>query len=378
MFFPAPSIPLPSVHAPKWVLIPLTFAALLAACGGSAPEDEEPVKETLAASTSIESDAPPVEVAVEGPPVVYTAPLTGEVIDAGQFAAIEGRKPLAVMIDNLAAAAPQAGIDQADVVIEALVEGGITRYMAIFQSKDPEVIEPVRSARTPFLQWAAEYDALYVHVGSAELDGPADAGSQIYEWGIRDLDLGTKAFVYSYVRDPKRKAPHNVLISAATMREKAAQLGLEGPVSLASWTFTSAEGLKPGLPAPGFSVRFGVMSPRYVVRWNWDPESLRYLRSQYGAPQFDAASGLWLGFENVIVQYADAYIADRNGHVLIDLIGEGRAQVFTNGQLVEGTWRKPERAARTEFFDAEGAPIPLLAGTTWIEVVPPSGGAVVD
>ena len=110
------------------------------------------------------------------------------------------------MIDNIFTATPQAGLDQADVVIEALVEGGVTRYMAIFHSREPGVIEPVRSARTPFLYWASEYDALYVHVGSAELDGPADAGQQIHIWGIHDMDLGTKPFDYAYIRDPARRA----------------------------------------------------------------------------------------------------------------------------------------------------------------------------
>jgi hypothetical protein len=78
------------------------------------------------------------------------------------------------------------------------------------------------------------------------------------------------------------------------------------------------------------------------------------------------------------VQHADTYVADRNGHVLIDAVGEGQALVFTNGQVIDGVWRKTERTNRTEFFDAEGNPIPLLAGPTWVEVVPPNGGVAID
>lgn len=282
------------------------------------------------------------------------------------------------MIDNIVGATPQAGLDQADVVIEALVEGGVTRYMAIFQSQEPAVIEPVRSARTPFLYWASEYDALYVHVGSAELDGAADAGQQIHDWGIYSLDLSTQPFDYSYIRDPGRKAPHNVLITADQMWKKATDMGFEGPASFAAWPFSNPEGLKQGLLAPSFTVRFGVLSPRFSAHWDWDQNSLRYLRSQFGAPQYDAASGNRLAFANVIVQYADAYVADSSGHVLIDAIGEGRVQVFTNGQLIEGTWRKTDRRARTEFIGVDGSPIPLLAGSTWVEVVQPSGGAFLE
>ena len=373
MPLPAHVLSLPTSFARgglRLLIGPLLAVAVLSACGdGPYHGDETPPSPTSDAQSI---DAPPE------PPAPKLAPLTGEIISEEHRAALEAKRPLAVMIDNLAPAAPQAGIDQADIVIEALVEGGVTRYLAIFHSKDPEVIEPVRSARTPFLQWASEYDALYVHVGSAEKDGPADAGQQIRDWGIYDIDLGTKAFDYSYVRDPKRRAPHNVLVNASQLRAKATELGLEGAPMFLAWPYTSADGLIPGQPAPGITISFGLMSPRFFPRWDWNPETQRYERTQFGAPQFDAASGNRVASANVIVQYADARVVDTSGHVLIDNIGEGRAQVFSNGQLVEGTWRKPDIRARTEFIGADGLPIPLLSGTTWIEVVPYSGGAILN
>jgi hypothetical protein len=368
--FPLSAVSL--VRALQLAAVAVLSVAVLSACGGSSKTADDavtpsPVDEVAGAA------APTPE-----PPPVRLAPLTGEVIDEEQFAAISQRRPLAVMIDNIVEATPQVGLDQADVVIEALVEGGVTRYMAVFHSKQPEAIEPVRSARTPFVKWAAEYDALLVHVGSAELDGPADAGQQIRDWSISDMDLGTQPFDYSYVRDKNREAPHNVLVSSAQLWQRAVELGLNAPPAFATWPFTNPEGLMPGAAVTGFSVRFGPMSPRFAVHWDWDPASLRYLRSQFGAPQNDAASNNRLAFANVIVEYADAYVADANGHVLIDNVGEGPAQVFTNGQLIEGIWRKSDIRARTEFLTAEGAPIPLLAGPTWIEVVPPTSGASLD
>jgi hypothetical protein len=354
------------------VLVAVLAVALIAACGGSRSKNQ-------AADTATSEPPPTAQPSpTPEPPPVRIAPLTGEIIDEQTFQTISQRRPLAVMIDNIVEATPQAGIDQADVVIEALVEGGVTRYMAIFHSKQPEAIEPVRSVRTPFLKWAAEYDALVVHVGSAELDGPADAGAQIHEWGIHDMDLGTQPFDYTYVRDHNRLAPHNVLVSANGLWQRAGELGLNAPLAVTSWPFSNAEGLIPGAPAPGFTVRFGPMSPRYAVHWDWDQNSLRYLRSQFGEPQNDAASGNRLAFANVIVQYADSYVADQNGHVLIDNVGEGHAQVFTNGQFIDGTWRKTDIGNRTEFLGPDGNPIPLLAGPTWVEVVDTSGGAYLD
>jgi hypothetical protein len=347
--------------------------AVLSACGGSSAK-----KGDATLTPSPVGDVAGAASPTPEPPPVRIAPLTGEIIDEEQFAAISQRRPLAVMIDNIVEATPQVGLDQADVVIEALVEGGVTRYMAVFHSKQPEAIEPVRSVRTPFVKWAAEYDALLVHVGSAELDGPADAGQQIHDWGISDMDLGTQPFDYSYVRDKNREAPHNVLVSSTQLWQRAVELGLNAPPAFVTWPFTNPEGLMPGTAVTGFSVRFGSMSPRFAVQWDWDPGSLRYLRSQFGAPQADAVSNNRLAFANVIVEYADAYVADQNGHVLIDNVGEGPAQVFTNGQLIEGIWRKADIRARTEFLTADGAPIPLLAGPTWIEVVPPSSGASLD
>jgi hypothetical protein len=120
------------------------------------------------------------------------------------------------------------------------------------------------------------------------------------------------------------------------------------------------------------------MSPRFAPRWDWDPELLRYVRSQFGVAQNDAATGQRVAFSNVVVQYASAYVADDHGHVLIDNIGEGRAQVFSNGQMIDGAWRKADRNARTEFVDADGNAIPMLAGPTWIEVIPTSGAAVIN
>src|SRR5687768_6328095 len=115
--------------------------------------------------------------------------LDGVFLSEDEVTVATDRRPVAVMVDNLAyAARPQLGLDKADLVYEALVEGGITRFMAVYLRQEPEMVEPVRSVRTPFLYLASELGAIVVHDGAAELEGDADAGRQMGEWSTPHID----------------------------------------------------------------------------------------------------------------------------------------------------------------------------------------------
>jgi hypothetical protein len=255
------------------------------------------------------------------------------------------------------------------------VEGGITRLMAVYQSREAESIAPVRSARTPFLHWALEYDAILAHVGSADTPGPANAGQQLAEWKIDDLDMesGPKPAPAAFTRDSAREAPHNVFASTAAIRKTGDERGYSRPARAGGWRFSSAPVDGPLTIARGFAVRFGTLSG-FSPRWEWDEASGTYLRSQFGGPQVDARSGRPVAAANVVVQYAKSQVADEDGHVLVDTIGHGRAQVFNAGRVVEATWRKENDAARTRFYGPGGVEIAFRPGVTWIEVVDPSGG----
>ena len=313
-----------------------------------------------------------------GTPPLTSGLLAGRPVEAANDAP-SGRRPLAVMIDNNSAAS-QFGLDRADVVIEALVEGGITRFLAIFHSREATRIEPVRSARTPFLRWALEYDAIFVHVGSSEESGDADAGRQIVEWNVADLDYqGVRPVTDAFARDSARAAPHNVYTSTANLRRSAESRGHNRAPTFQPWTFE----LKPSTssivrpPATRLTVGFGSLSP-FTVGWTWDANTRLYRRSQYGAPHVDAATNDQLDASNVIVQYARSYVVDGVGHVLIENIGQGRAQLFLDGTVTEAIWRKADNASRTRFYSQTGLEIGFRPGTTWIEVVDPSGGVRID
>ena len=361
-------------------VITCSLVCISVVCTVACGSDRSTGAPSSGAAPTIEPATEQFSAEVARAPGPRLAPLTGLPIsdeDPSPY-----RRPLAVMIDNIIDATPQSGLDKADVVIEALVEGGITRFMALYQSRDAEVIEPVRSARTPFLHWVMEYDAIYTHVGSSTLEGPANAGQQIEEWNIADLDLNTEVgpwfSVKPYDRNPARRAPHNVLTSSQRLRSEAAARGYENETAVSAWQFhPEAASLAPGTPAGSFNVRFGALSPRFVVRWDWDAGSGSYLRSQFGAPQFDAFSGARLASPNVVVQYAAAEVVSSKGHVLIEVVGEGRAQVFRSGEVVEAVWRKSDSGPRTRFYALDGSELSFVPGPTWIEVVDLSGGATV-
>ncbi|MBA4180167.1 MAG: DUF3048 domain-containing protein [Anaerolinea sp.] len=290
------------------------------------------------------------------------------------------RRPIAVMIDNNIAALPQAGLDRADVVIEALVEGGITRFLAIYHSREAGRVGPVRSARTPFLRWVLEYDALFAHVGSSEETGDANAGMQIEEWKVADLDYqGKRPVSEAFSRDGGREAPHNVYTSTGNLRKAADGRGYNRSPKFQPWTFeTKALSSSTSRPAAErLTVGFGSLSP-FTVRWEWDANSRTYLRSEYGSAHVDAATGKQLAASNVVVQYARSYVADGVGHVLIDNVGQGRAQVFMDGLVIEATWRKADDASRTRFYSQTGIELAFRPGATWIEVVDLGGGVRVE
>lgn len=279
--------------------------------------------------------------------------------------------PVAVMIDNWTAARPQSGLDQAEIVYEALVEGGITRLMALYWRNDADTIGPVRSARTQFLLPALEWDAVYSHVGAAEEEGPANATAQFGAWGVRHVDEGDADGVIR--RNPNRVAPHNAVTSTDALHDYAASRGWIGAPALTPWSF-KADGGASGRPAQSVALEFdrsGGQAGAFAVRWQYDPAENRYLRFQAGAPHVDGHGGDQLAAKNVIIQFAVLRSAgDRSGHVLYDLEGSGRATVLLDGQAVDATWRKEGRAARTRFYDAAGREIALNRGATWIELLP--------
>jgi hypothetical protein len=281
-----------------------------------------------------------------------------------------GTAPVAVMVDNYTDARPQYGLGRAELVQEALVEYGITRFEAVYWRNDAPRIEPVRSARTQFLGLALELGATYTHVGSAAEEGPANAEAQMRDWGVHQVDEEAGGAIK---RDPGRVAPYNAMTSTAALQALAAQRGWTAPAPFTSWSF-KADGGAPGTPVSVADMDFdadGGMGGAFAVRWQYDADTNTYLRSEGGAPHIDAATGEQLTAKNVVLQFSEVRPAgDRAGHVLYSNEGSGRATILLDGKAINGAWHKDGHTGRTRYFDASGREISFNRGATWVEMLP--------
>ena len=191
--------------------------------GGGSPAAASPATAVPTVSPT-ETTAPTLRPSPT--PIRFAGILDGVPMSESEWQSRKDLLPIAVMFDNSPDAFPQAGFDKADIVYEAFVEGGITRFMGVYWRREADYLEPVRSARTPFVVWVDELGAMYAHAGEAITDNAANAGGQIVEWGIKDLTAFSGPAVVAYYRDSDRYAPHNLVTGTTALREAAVRLEL--------------------------------------------------------------------------------------------------------------------------------------------------------
>lgn len=318
-------------------------------------------------------------------------PLNGKMYTQTEREAWETRRPLAVMIENSPDARPQSGLGSADIVFEALAEGGVTRFMAMYyceaQAKDISVA-PVRSARTYFIDWASGFNyPLYVHVGGANADGPTDALQQIidYGWNLEN-DLNQFSIGYpTFVRNESR-IPGKVVATEHTMVSSTEKLWAVGEKR--EWTNTSPEGDewkddfepleftddKPASSpdATDISFEFWDGFAKYGVNWAYDSATNSYKRNMAGEPHIDLNTDQQIMAKNAIILFSEEKgPINAEKHMLYKTTGTGDALIFQNGQAIKAKWSKPTRVSELEFIDAKGNPVPLVRGLTWISTVAP-------
>lgn len=269
--------------------------------------------------------------------------------------------PVAVMIENLVSARPQSGLSEANLVYEALAEGGVTRFMAIYAASGTiSEIGPVRSSRSYYLDWVKEFNALYAHIG-----GSPESLSLIKKYEIFDLNQFSNSQYFWRHKD--RPAPHNLYTSseflAYALRDKKASS--EG--NYESWLFKSDEP-KESWPTEEKNVIIDFSSFNYKVEYKYDNKNNEYVRYQAGQPHLDK-EGHQIKAKNLVVQYLKTSLVDKE-RLGMETIGEGEAIIFRDGQAVTGAWKKESREARTRFYDKEGGEVKFNRGTTWIEIVP--------
>jgi hypothetical protein len=240
--------------------------------------------------------------------------------------------------------------------------------MAIFQSKIPDAVGPVRSARVYYIAWAAEWKAVYAHSG-----GSPQALAQLRARGQGQWVYNADEFRYGgkyFHRSKQRYAPHNVYTDGKTLRKLAKALKAKDKAYEPVWTFAPDAPLDARPYGGSIKIRY----PANTITYRYARDTNTYRRSVTGeGRQVDAADGERVQPKNVIVMWVSfAQTGDRKHRLEADLIGSGKAVVFTNGRRINGTWKKTGTTKPTRFFDKDGEPITLTIGQTFIQVIPRS------
>jgi hypothetical protein len=324
-------------------------------------------------------------------------PLNGKYYTQTEREAWETRRPLAVMIENHPEARPQSGLSEADIVFEAIAEGGVTRFMGMFYcgvQRFDTTLAPVRSARSYFIDWASGFNRpLYVHVGGANLSGPADALGQISDYGwsgendLNQFSIGYPTFVRDYNRvEGKEIATEHTMVSTTEglwevgEEREWTNLSRERKVGYKTvggddwqddfepWAFQDSQ------PEVGqvkeISHDFWNGYGDYSVRWEFDADSNSYKRFMGGESHVDLNNDQQIKAANVIVLLTtEKGPIDEKKHLLYGTTGSGDALLFKNGEAEEVTWTKKTRTDELDFVDGRGKQVPLARGLTWISVV---------
>lgn len=321
-----------------------------AACGGGGAEPK-PV-----AAVTPDTQVSEGTVTTEGAPL---APLTGLPDPSG---ATKSRPSLAVKIDNAPEGRPQSGLDVADVVYEEVVEGGVTRFIAIFHSAAPGTAGPVRSVRPMDPDILAPYRGLFAYSGGI----PAFV-SLMRKAPVQDVNVDVATDGYSW--DKSRRAPYNTFISPEKLWPKAK--GDKAAPPQAMFEYRAAGEPFGEADATRLSV---VYSPRASATYDWDAASGTYKRGENGTAHV-ASSGAQIAPQNVVIQFVTTTTLgykDQSGTNVVEsnVVGSGDAWILSNGRITKGKWSKASQSAVTKYTDARGSGVKLSPGRTWVHFAP--------
>lgn len=283
---------------------------------------------------------------------------------------IANKRVVATMIENTPEARPQAGLSSADVVYEDTVEGGITRFMALFQQTQPDKVGPVRSARSYYVNWLAEYDGIYMHAGGSPAGLAAISKNSTKDYPDISND--------SYFRIPKAglASEHTLYASVAKVFQYATtDKKWSTTKDFPSWQFKDPI----ATPTTTGTVSVNFTTSTYQADWVFDPTANIYARKLAGVAHNDQVTGEQIKASTIVVmtvqRSANAPYAGtgKESEWNQTTIGSGAVSVFEDGTRVDGTWKKASVTDRTRFYDTAGKEISLNRGKIWIEVIPQTG-----
>lgn len=332
-----------------------------------------------------------VDGELNGGPKTEECPLNGRLYTKAQRSLWEKRRPMGVMIENHLDARPQSGLSNADVIYEAVAEGGITRFLTMYYCLDSKTIGPVRSARIYYITLLRGYGSnpLYAHVGGANTPGPADALGEIRDlgWdGYNDLNQFAVPYPYyyrDYERLPNRATEHTMYAATSKLWKYAKKerdlssvdkRGAKWDKGFKPWKFkddakASSRGSVAKISFPFWS-QFG---GDYSVVWKYDKEKNVYLRENGGTPFIDKNTGKTHASKSIVIVFADESPANDGypgGHMLYDLVGSGEGLIFQDGKSAKITWKKPKEDQMMRFYDESGQEVSLVRGQIFVEILP--------
>ncbi|HYT80558.1 MAG TPA: DUF3048 domain-containing protein [Actinomycetota bacterium] len=278
---------------------------------------------------------------------------------------VPSRPALAVKVENLPAARPQTGLSWADIVYEEPVEGGITRFIAVYQCQNASRIEPVRSGRLTDVNILVQFGRpLFAYAGARR-----SVIQAVRRAGIIDINYNVARVARAYHRDVNRTAPHNLYTSTKELYSSAKDLfEPRTPDPIFTYSDAPPEG---AMRARKVHVPFSSSSD---VFWKWSKTKKVWLRFHGTVPHV-SSDGTQFSAKNVVVQVVKTRltdIVDANGvrSPLVISVGTGKAYVFRDGKVIKGRWERDSAADLTKFVDTNGDEIPLTPGNTWVELLP--------
>ncbi len=282
----------------------------------------------------------------------------------GVYDVKSNRRPIAIMIDNNVGNSNHVGLQDAYLSYEVIVEGGLTRIMAIFKDKDPEVIGPVRSSRHYFLDYALENDAIYAHYGWSPY-----AENDIKVLGVNNINGLYNNYFY---RDRNYRAPHNVFTNLDKLYEGAKNLGYS--VTSRNYQNLDYTGDEVNLNSSSDSMVANDIMMYYSYHqsrsYKYDSENKYYVRYMNGRVHKDRDSGIGYHYKNIIIMRVNSRVFDSYGRYDVDTVSSGDGYYITNGYLKNIRWSKGSRSSKTSYTYSDGSRIKVNDGNTFIQVVP--------
>lgn len=272
-------------------------------------------------------------------------------------------RPLAVVIENSPEARPQSGLSDAEIVYEAVAEGGITRFLAIFQAREPESIGPVRSARPYYNFLANVWGGGLVHSGGSE-QALAELSSGVHK---QVYDINEFFYGKYFSRDSSRLAPHNLYTTPTKLRELLEDKKQTAWQPMTIWQFENTPTDQLATEVTQITIPFS--GDLFRVNYLYDSTTNSYLRSVASRAHTDRNNSQQISAKNILIHLTDITLNDDElGTMTIRLTGNGPCYLFASGKFQECRWRYEN--SRHIYTDTEGNPLKLQTGQTWVEIFP--------